>query len=188
MARGSKHHFRARCASFACMTREILRPDVSLGFDDAPDNVTFGMSPHQILSQKLLGDIDCSLFVKRARQFHTMRRSNFCKSFFRIANDWQLMADRYSLTRLRQSVLDLHPRSFRAHMRVFGNLDTRIAVQSPRPKAEVFRVFVFLLNNRRPASPAENPVIAGRGVPLLEQFFTGDKSERSRRNCRPARK
>ncbi len=52
------------------MAREILRPNVSLGFDDAAKRIARGMLPHQILTQKLLGNIDGGLFVKSARKFH----------------------------------------------------------------------------------------------------------------------
>ena len=58
------------------MAREILRSDVRLGFNDAANRVTLGMSSHQILSQKLLGDVGRSLFVKRARKFQGQLRSS----------------------------------------------------------------------------------------------------------------
>ena len=42
----SKHHFRAGGPSLRCVTREILRSDISFGFNDTPNGQPFGMLAH----------------------------------------------------------------------------------------------------------------------------------------------
>lgn len=92
------------------------------------------------------------------------------------ADHWLLDTDNWISTRLRQSVFDLHPGRFRAHMQRFGNCQTGIAIQGSGTETNMLRVLVLSLKDRRTAPAAKNPMVAGRRLPFFKQLLTADKS------------